>query len=168
MGFCTRWRKNQYSLDTDSDWTGCTHERKTATSYVFQLGSKVISWSSKKQAIVAVSSTKVEYVATTSATCEAVWLRRILGDLQVKTEGATIFFYDNMFVITMTKNLIFHSATKHIKIRHHFIQELVGKKEIKLQFCKTDEQLANIFTKVVPSEKFAYFESSSEYMIFLD
>jgi len=57
----------------------------------------------------------------------------------------------------MTKNPFFHSRTKHIEIRHHFIRELVEKKEIELQFCKTDEQLADMFIKVVPSEKFAYF-----------
>jgi len=58
----------------------------------------------------------------------------------------------------MTKNLIFHSKTKHIEIRHHFIRELVDKKEIELSFCKTDEQLADMFTKALPSEKFAYFK----------
>ena len=63
---------------------------------MFQLGSKVISWSSKKQATVALSSAEAEYVAATSAACEAIWLRRILGDLQVKIERPTALFGDTM------------------------------------------------------------------------
>ena len=124
---------------------------------MFELGSKVISWSSKKQATIALSSAEVEYIAATSAACEAVWLRRILGDLQVKAKGSTTLFCGNMSAIAMTKNPVFHNRTKHIKIRHHFIRELVEKKEIELQFCKTDEQLADMFTKALPSEKFTHF-----------
>jgi len=142
---------------TDSDWAGCIDDRRSTSGYVFQLGSKVISWSSKKQATVALSSAEAEYIAATSVACEAIWLRRISGDLQVKTEGPTTLFCDNMFAIAMTTNPIFHSRTKYIEIRHHFIRELVEKKEIELQFSKTDEQLADMFTKALPSDKFAYF-----------
>ena len=142
---------------TDSDRARCIDDRRSTSGYVFQLGSKVISWSSKKQATVALCSVEAKYVAATSAACEAIWLRRILGNLQIKTERPTTLFCDNMSAIAMTKNSVFHSRTTHIEIRHHFIRELVEKEEIDLQFCKTDEQLADMFTKVVPSEKFAYF-----------
>ena len=100
------------------------------------------------------SSAEAEYVVATSAACEAVWLRRIFRDLQVNTKESTIIFYDNMSAIAMTKNPVSHSRTKHIEIRHHFIKELVEKGEIRLQFCKTGEQLADIFTKVISTEKF--------------
>src|SRR5687768_8719325 len=93
----------------------------------------------------------------TSSACEAVWLRRILKDLQQEIEEPTTIYCDNMSAIAMTKNPVFHSRTKHIEIRHHFIRELVEKKEIELQFCRTGEQLADIFTKALPTEKFFQF-----------
>lgn len=111
---------------------------------MFQLGTKAISWSSKKQATVALSSTEAEYVAATSAACEAVWLRRILDDLQQTSEEATTIYCDNMSAIAMTKNPVFHARTKHIELRHHFIRELAEKKEIELQFCKLLPRLAKL------------------------
>lgn len=142
---------------TDSDWAGSIDDRRSTSGYVFQLGSKSISWSSKKQATVALSSSEAEYIASTSAACEAVWLRRILKDLQQDAEDPTTIYCDNMSAIAMTKNPVFHSRTKHIEIRHHFIRELVEKQEIVLQFCKTGEQLADIFTKALPTDKFFHF-----------
>ena len=124
---------------------------------MFQIGSKSISWSSKKQATVALSSSEAEYISATSAACEAVWLRRILQDLRQDTEDPTTIHCDNMSAIAMTRNPVFHSRTKHIEIRHHFIRELVEKQEIELQFCKTGEQLADIFTKALPTDKFLHF-----------
>ncbi|KNA03723.1 hypothetical protein SOVF_206380 [Spinacia oleracea] len=130
---------------------------KGTSGYVFQLGTKAISWSSKKQATVALSSSEGEYIAATSASCEVVWLKRILGDLRQPTEDPTIIYCDNMSAIAMKKNPVFHSRTKHIEIRHHFIRELVEKQEIELQFCKTGEQLADILTKAISTEKFIQF-----------
>ena len=66
---------------TDNDWAGCIDGRKSTSGYVFQVGSKIVSWSSRKQATVALSSAEAEYVAATSAACEAVWLRRISRDI---------------------------------------------------------------------------------------
>ncbi|KAK9669245.1 hypothetical protein RND81_13G119000 [Saponaria officinalis] len=142
---------------TDSDWAGSIDDRKSTSGYVFQLGSKAISWSSKKQATVALSSAEAEYVAATSAACEAIWLRRILSDLQQDPTDSTTILFDNMSAIAMTKNQVFHSSSKHIEIRHHFIRELVESQEIKIQFCKTGEQLTDIFTKALPPEKFIEF-----------
>ena len=99
-----------------------------------------------------------QHVAATSAACEAVWVRRILADLRVGQDDPTTLFCDNMSAIAMTKNPVFHSRTKHIEIRHHFIRELVDKGEIKLHFCKTGDQLADIFTKAIPAEKFLCFQ----------
>ncbi|KAL5730657.1 hypothetical protein ACHQM5_003455 [Ranunculus cassubicifolius] len=142
---------------TDSDWAGSVDDRKSTSGYVFRLGSKVISWSSKKQQTIALSSAEAEYIAATDATCEAAWLRRILRDLQQEDEAPTTIHCDNKSAIAMTKNPAFHSRSKHIEIKHHFIRDYVNKREIQLEYVNTNEQLADIFTKAVSTEKFNYF-----------
>lgn len=144
---------------TDSDWAGSLDDRKSTSGFVFCLGSNVISWSSKKQKTIALSSAEAEYIAATDAACEAIWLRRILTDLQQEQKEATIIYCDNMSAISMTKNPVFHNRSKHIELRHHFIRQLVQKEEIQLEFVNTNEQLADIFTKAVASEKFNKFKA---------
>lgn len=141
---------------TDSDWAGSVDDRKSTSGYIFCLGTKVITWSSKKQNTVALSSAEAEYISATSAACEAVWLRRILADLQQVQKSPTIIYCDNMSAIAMTKNPVFHSRSKHIELRHHFIRKLVEENEIEMKFYNTEEQLADIFTKTVPIDKFSH------------
>ena len=113
---------------TDSDQAGSHDDRKSTLGHAFSLGSNLILWCSKKQKIVALSLVEAEYIATTEAACEAVWLWRILKDLQTEQVKATEIYYDNVSAIAMTKNLVFHARTKHIELRHHFISELVKEK----------------------------------------
>ncbi|XP_020272454.1 uncharacterized protein LOC109847633 [Asparagus officinalis] len=110
---------------TDSDWASCLDGGKSTSGHVFSLGSGVISWSSKKQEIVTLSSSEAEYVAATAAVCQAIWLRRLLTDFYQIQEGATQVFCDNRATISMARNPAFHSRTKHIDIRYHFIRNLV-------------------------------------------
>ena len=123
---------------TDSDWAGSIDDHKSSSSYLFCLGTKLISWSSKKQKTVALSSAEAEYIAATNAACEAVWLRRILSNMQQSEETTTIIHSDNMSTIAITKNPVFHSRTKHIELHHHFIRKLV-QEEIQLKFVNTNE-----------------------------
>ena len=88
---------------TDSDWAGCLEDRKSTSGYMFSLGSGAISWISKKQAIVALSSSEAEYVVATASACQAVWLRRLLADFLQEQEGVTVIFCDNKATISMTK-----------------------------------------------------------------
>ena len=132
-------------------------DRRSMTGYVFNLGSRAIAWSSKKQPSTALSSSEVEYIAVTSTACQAVWLRRILEDMKQHQSEATIIHCDNQSTIAMTKNPMYHNRTRHIDTRHHFIRELVSKGSIKILYCATNEQLADIFTKHVPLDKFFYF-----------
>ncbi|PKI68060.1 hypothetical protein CRG98_011656 [Punica granatum] len=127
--------------------------RRSTSGYLFCLGSKLISWSSRKQNIVALSSAEAEYAAATSAACEAVWLRGNLTDLQRKEEEPTVIFCDNMSV-AMTKSPVFHARSKHIELHHHFIRDLVNKGEICLEFIGTNEQPADVLMKPVSKEKF--------------
>ncbi|TXG64214.1 hypothetical protein EZV62_011208 [Acer yangbiense] len=125
--------------------------------YIFKLGSSAIAWSSKKQPSTALSSSEVKYMAANSAACQAVWLRRILKDMKQHQKVPTIVQCDNQSTIAMTRKSVFHSHTRHIETRHHFIRELVDKGSIKMSYCSTDEQLADIFTKPLGFEKFVYF-----------
>lgn len=127
---------------------------------VFFLGTKAISWSSRKQKIVALSSEEADYVLASDAACEAIWLRRILHNVEQVEKGPTTIFYDNISTIAMTKNPIFHSRTKHIELRHHFIRDLVQDGEVFLKFINTNEQVADIFTKSVSTEKFTKFKGN--------
>eukprot|EP00253_Pinus_taeda_P023909 PITA_23909 len=117
---------------TDSDWAGSVDDRKNTSGYVFHLGSGAISWASKKQPVVSLSTTEAEYVATTAATCQAVWLRRVLRDLCHEQENGTTIYCDNSSAIALSKNSVFHKRTKHINTKFHFIRELVNNGEIVL------------------------------------
>uniref|UniRef100_A0A2N9EI16 Integrase catalytic domain-containing protein n=1 Tax=Fagus sylvatica TaxID=28930 RepID=A0A2N9EI16_FAGSY len=143
---------------TDSDWVGSLDDRKSTSGYIFCLGSKVIAWSSKKQKTVALSSAEAEYIAANDAACEAVWLRKILSDLQQKIEEPTVICCDNMSAIAMTKNPVFHARTKHIELRHHFIRDLVSQGEIQLKFISTNDQPADILTKAATVDKIEWFK----------
>ena len=103
------------------------------------------------------SSTEAEYTSAIEAACEGVWLRKLLNDLGRKQEGPTTIYCDNMSVIALTKNPIFHARSKHIELRHHFIRDLVQKEEIQLEFISTNEQPADMLTKPITTKKFLKF-----------
>eukprot|EP00253_Pinus_taeda_P009302 PITA_09302 len=113
-----------------------------------------ISWSSKKQLIVSLSSTEAEYKALCSATCEAIWLRRILEDVGETQQAPTVTRCDNKSTIKLANNPIYHARTKHIETQHHFLRETLQSKEIDLSYCNTSENVADIFTKPLGKAKF--------------
>jgi hypothetical protein len=108
---------------------------------------------------VALSSTEVEYIAVTMAACHIIWLRRILSDLKEPQEEPTELFCDNKSTIAVTKNPVHQGRTKHIEMRHHFIRELIAKNEVEMNYCSTEDQLADIFTKALGCEKFLKLRS---------
>ena len=117
---------------TDSDWAGSVDDRKSTSGYVFHLGSRAISWASKKQRIVSLSIAKVEYVVEIAAASQAVWMRRMLRDLCHEQDKGTTILCDNISLIKLSKNFFFHKRTKHIDAKYHFIMELVNNGEILL------------------------------------
>lgn len=121
------------------------------------LGSGEILWSSKKQDVVALSSSEAEYVAVTSTACQALWLQRVLVDIHQKQDGATEMYCYNKATIAMTRNLAFHSRTKHIDIHYHIIRSHTADGELQLKFCPTNEQKADILTKSLSQAKHYYF-----------
>eukprot|EP00253_Pinus_taeda_P035760 PITA_35760 len=115
-----------------------------------------ISWASKKQPIVALSTAEAEYVAATTAVCQAVWMRRMLKSLGQEQAKTTVFFCDDGSTIALSKNSVFHKRTKHIDTRFHFIKELVNNGEIVLEHCRTQEQVADILTKPLDQKNFEF------------
>ncbi|KAL0308115.1 UNVERIFIED_CONTAM: Retrovirus-related Pol polyprotein from transposon RE1 [Sesamum angustifolium] len=139
---------------TDSDWAGSVDDMKSTSGYTFSLGSGIFTWVSKKQATVAQSSAEAEYIAAAATSNHAIWLRRILEDMGEKQEEPTTIYCDNKSAIAITKNPVQHSRTKHIDIKYHSLREATTRGEIELKYCSTEEQLADIFTKALPRNKF--------------
>eukprot|EP00253_Pinus_taeda_P015002 PITA_15002 len=142
--------------ESHCDWAGSVDDRKSTFGYVFHMGSGAISWASIKQPIVAFSTVEAEYVAATVATCQVVWMRRMLRSLcQEKVKG-TVIFCDNSSAIALSKNFVFHKRTKHIDTKFHYIRELVNNGEIVLQHCRTQEQVGDILTKPLGHKSFEF------------
>lgn len=138
----------------DSDLAGRIDDSKSTSSYVFNLGSGAILWSSKKQPIVALSTTEVEYIATCLAGCQLIWLQGILENLKQMQSGPTTLFCDNRSAISAIKDPVLHGRTKHVRVRYHFLRELVKEDEIYVEYCPTEEQLPDIFTKPLSEHVF--------------
>ena len=142
---------------TDSDWAGSAVDRKSTSGCCFSLGSAMVSWFSKKQSSVALSTAEAEYIAACAASKEAVWLRKLLADLSGHQVDVTVIFCDNQSCVKLSENSVFHDRSKHIDMKYHYIRDIVQKGVVKLQYISTDEQVADIFTKPLARVKFAYF-----------
>ena len=123
---------------------------------MFQIGSSTVSWSSRKQGTVAKSSTEAEYVALSSATQEAIWLRRLMEDVgrQIMMDAPTTIYEDNQGAIELAKNAKYHNRTKHIDICHHFVRERVVSNEIQVIYRPTGDMIADIMTKGLAKHSF--------------
>eukprot|EP00253_Pinus_taeda_P024114 PITA_24114 len=141
---------------TDSDWAGSVEDRKSTSGYVFHMGSGAISWASRKQPIVALSTVEAEYVAATVAACQEIWMRRMLRSLCQEQAKGTVIFCDNSSAITLSKNFVCHKRMKHIDTKFHYIRELVNNGEIVLVHCRTHEQVADILTKPLGQKSFEF------------
>ena len=138
----------------DADWAGDPEDRHSTSGNLFLMGEGPISWLSKKQTTVALSTSEAEYVSVSAATQEVVWLRRLLTDIQAIPEGPTVIMEDNQGAIGIAKNPIQHARTKHIDIRYHYVREALQQGIICLSYCPTDKQLADLLTKGLPRERF--------------
>jgi hypothetical protein len=124
---------------TDADWAGSVADRKSTSGCCFSLRSAMISWQSRKQSSIALSTAEAEYIAACSASCEAIWLRKLLTGLFDLEMRATTILCDNQSCIKMTENPVFHDRSKHIEIRYHFIRDMVQRGALKLQYISMDE-----------------------------
>ena len=140
---------------SDADRAGDLEDRHSTTGNLFLMTGGPISWLNKKQAVVALSTSEAEYVALSSATQEAVWLRKLLIlDLQVTSPEPTMLMEDNQGAISIAKNPVAHSRTKHISICYHYIREAVQEGIVNLCYCPTEQMIADLLTKPLPRECF--------------
>ena len=143
---------------SDSDFAGCKMDRKSTSGTCHLLGNALVSWHSKKQASVALSTTEAEYVAAGSCCAQIIWMKQQLSDFGINLKTVPIKC-DNTSAINLTKNPVYHSRTKHIEIRHHFIRDHVQKGDCLIEFVETSKQLADIFTKPLPKENFFFIRN---------
>ncbi|XP_071735125.1 uncharacterized mitochondrial protein AtMg00810-like [Rutidosis leptorrhynchoides] len=144
----------------DADYAGDYDTRRSTTGYMFSLGSGVISWCSKRQPTVSLSSTEAEYRSAASATQEIMWLKQLMEDLHQSTDYQVKLFCDNLSAIRLAENPVFYARTKHIEVHYHYVREKVLEGEIKMMPTKTDEQVADIFTKSLSKPKFTKFREA--------
>ena len=104
---------------TDADWAGSVSDRRSTSGFMFSLGSPAISWSSKKQPTVALSSTEAEYRGAAMAACEVAWLRKLLADMGQSIHAAVVIHCDNISSIMLANNPVYHARTKHIEVHYH-------------------------------------------------
>lgn len=138
----------------DSDYAGDEDDRKSTSGYTFMFGGGAVSWSSKKQPIVTLSTTEAEYVAAAIGACQAVWMRNVLAEIGFDQGDGTVLFCDNSSAIKLSRNPVLHGRSKHIHVRFHFLRELVNEGIISMEYCSTHKQLSDIMTKPVKLEAF--------------
>jgi transposase InsO family protein len=184
--YCLRYLRNtssygiQYDRDasdtlepigfTDSDFAGDVDDRKSTSGYVFLLGGGAVSWRSRKQPLVAFSTVEAEYIGTSDAAKEAIWIRNLFASLhkkEIKSEtddpnelatekGDSIIpqqiFVDNQGAMQLAKDPKFHERTKHISVRYHFVRDACEREIIRLSYLPTSDMVADILTKALPRE----------------
>ena len=141
---------------TDADWAGSPTDRKSTSEGIFSIGSTTVSWYSRKQRSVALSSVQVEYMVAIQAACEAIWMRKIMVGLFGSHLDPTVIHCNNQSCIKISINPMFHDRYKHIDIRYHHIRDCVQQKIMFLQYIRKEDQDADILTKVLTRRKFEY------------
>ena len=140
---------------SDADWAGDADDRKSTSGYLFLIAGGPVSWKSRKQSTVALSTAEAEYVALSTAVQECMWMQRLLSDLGNPPDGPTTILEDNQSSIAMARNPQFHGRAKHIDIKHHFVREQVSNGSIELQYCPTNDMLADILTKGLAQQQYS-------------
>lgn len=132
----------------DADWAAA-FDRRSVSGYAFKLAGGLVSWNSKKEPAVALSTMEAEYITLAHTAKEAIWLRNLITELGFSTDDATTIFSDNQSAITFAHDSQFHARSKHIDIRHHFIRERITSGEIAVSFCASEDNCADMLTKAL-------------------
>lgn len=143
----------------DADWAGDLDQRKSTTGYIFTMQKGPISWCSRRQPTVAISTTEAEFMSMTSSIQELIWLKRLLKELAPKASERIVLYCDNNSAIQFAKNNSYSNRTKHIEIKTSFIREKIDSGTMELVHLPTEKMLADILTKPVVKAKQIFFSN---------
>jgi hypothetical protein len=138
---------------SDVDWASNADDKKNTSGGCFYVGNNLVTWMSRKQSSISLSTAEAEYIVAGSCCTQLLWMKKLLCDYGF-TQDTMVIHCDNTSAINISKNPFQHSRTKHIDIRHHFIRDLVESRIVSLSFLLTDNQLADILTKPLDGSKF--------------
>jgi hypothetical protein len=144
----------------DADWAADRDNRRSRAGYVFKIGQCIVSWASILEPTVALSTAESELMAATLATKQAIFLRDLLAFLHKTQLEPTILLEDNDACLKLSRNPEFHKRTKHIDIRWFFVREKFLTKEVVLTKVKSKDNIADLFTKVLPLSSFNHLLSA--------
>lgn len=150
--------QGNFTLDVfiDTNWVGNVDNRKRTTSGAFLLGGRLVAWTSKKQTCVSHSTVKVEYVAASMNCTQTIQMRHVLEGFKIDMSKPATIYCDNTSTINISKNHVLHARTKHIELMYHFLRERFQEKEVNMEYVKSKDQLADIFTKPLPKATFEF------------
>ena len=138
---------------SDADFAGDASTRRSTNGFVSLIGGTAVSWTSRLQKSVALSTTEAEFVAASEGAKELVWLKRLLNEMNGETK-LPVLFIDNASAIKLVKNHEFHKRSKHIEVRYYYIRELYQKGDVDIEHVSSEEQLGDMFTKPLNSVRF--------------
>lgn len=139
---------------SDSDYAGDLDDSRSTLGYVFMMSSGAVSWSSKKQAAVTLSTTEAEFISAALCACQAIWMQRVLKYLRWNHSKCSVIYCDNCSTIKLSKNPVMHGRSKHIAVRYHFLRDLSKDGVVELKYCSSQEQIADIMTKPLKLDAF--------------
>jgi hypothetical protein len=144
---------------TDSDLASCVDTRRSVSGYSCSLGAGVVTWSARQQKTVSLSTCEAEYVAASEAGKEIAWIRMLLSELGFGQPSASHLMCDNNGAIVLTEDASFHAKVKHIDIAYHSLRERVARRQLKVHYVRTHENVADIFTKALAKKDYGRLRS---------
>lgn len=146
LSFCLFYKRRgveELTVYTDSDYVRDTYDKRSTSGYEFLLSGGAVAWAFKKQLVVKLSTTEVDFVTAAFCACQCVWMRRILEELGLEQARSTTIFCDNTSIIKFSVNPVLHGRSKHIDIMFHFLRDLTKEGVVQL-VCGTNDQVADI------------------------